>query len=337
MPVLTVVVLALVGTSFWLGRKSTQGQEAAREAEAAPALAEADGQGGDDGAVAEAAAPTPPALADGLHQVSVSIVGSLSGSIVREVGSDYGDALAQVSGRLLIWWLDVSRDLRPNDRLHLIYELPPGSEPLIHALRLDSQKLGKELNAYRFHAPGDAFARYYDEEGKELELRLENSPIADYEQVTSLLKDGRKHAGVDFKAPVGTPVTTPFAGVVRRKNFNYRVNGTSVEIEDAKGRKILFLHLSSLEKGIEPGKRLAAGQRVGYSGNTGRSTAPHLHYQLMSPSGRVMDPYDVHKTYRRSMKGEHLAGFASARREMDGQLSALALDEGAAPPSVGAN
>src|SRR5690606_29544827 len=143
------------------------------------------------------------------------------------------------------------------DRLHLIYELPEDSEPLVHAMRFESQRLGREIRAYRFHPPGEAFARYYDEDGKEIELRLRNQPIEEYEQITSLLRDGRRHAGVDFKAPVCTPVYSPFAGVVRRKNFNTRVNGLSVELEDNQGRRILFLHLSEVDEKMRPGARVA--------------------------------------------------------------------------------
>jgi murein DD-endopeptidase len=236
------------------------------------------------------------------------------------VGEEVGAPLTQVSTRLLVWWLDMARDVRPGDELEVVYELPEGQEPLVHALRYTSGKLGKEVRAYRYQAPGARFARYYDEEGAEIEQRLVGGPVDDYEQVTSLLRDGRGHKGVDFKTPVGTPVHATFAGVVKRRNWNFHGNGNCLEIEDAKGRRSMFLHLSEIEPAVRPGVRVKPGQLVAHSGNTGRSTAPHLHYQLMSAGDRVMDPFDVHATKRLSLNGEALAGFRTERARLDGLL-----------------
>ena len=93
-------------------------------------------------------------------------------------------------------------------------------------------------------------------------MRLEHSPLDDYEQVTSLLRDGRRHKGVDFKAAVGTPVKAPFTGVVKRKNWNFSSNGNCLELEELSGkrRRALFLHLSELPRELKPGKRFSAGQ-----------------------------------------------------------------------------
>src|SRR5690606_40985555 len=110
-------------------------------------------------------------------------------------------------------------------------------------LAFQSQKLGQTFEAWRYQARGEEFPRYYDRQGREVEIRLESSPIERYEQITSLLRDGRGHQCMDFKAPVGVPVVAPFAAVVTRVNFNQRINGRCVEMEDAKGRRISFLHL----------------------------------------------------------------------------------------------
>ncbi len=95
-------------------------------------------------------------------------------------------------------------------------------------------------------------------------MRLENSPLDDYEQVTSLLRDGRRHKGVDFKAAVGTPVKAPFTGVVKRKNWNFSSNGNCLELEELGGkrRRALFLHLSELPH--EPQARNALLGRPGH-------------------------------------------------------------------------
>ncbi len=166
--------------------------------------------------------------------------------------------------------------------MDVLYEMRPGEEPLVHAVRFTSNKTGQTHRAYRFQAAGDNNPRYYLPSGEELELRLEHSPLDDYEQVTSLLRDGRRHKGVDFKTAVGTPVKAPFTGVVRRKNWNFRFNGNCVELEEVGGkrRRALFLHLDELPRSLKVGDRFAVGSMLGRSGNTGRSFAPHLHYQL---------------------------------------------------------
>ncbi|HEY0839322.1 MAG TPA: M23 family metallopeptidase [Vulgatibacter sp.] len=360
-PLAVVVLLALVGGAFVLGRLSTGGGPAPVEGDASATRTVepeslADGDEGVDagaadgaagaGAVAGAAgagaggtgqaaaaevrhaAPLAPgALLPGtgsLRRVAAKVEGSLAATITRAVGPEVGDPLTLVSSRLLVWFMDVARDLRPADEFELVYELPDGSEPVVHALSFRSSKLDRTIRAYRYEVPGAKFARYFDEEGQEIEQRLVDSPITDYEQVTSLLKDGRRHKGVDFKAPVGTPVTMPWSGVVRRKNWNYRVNGGSLEIEDGKGRRILFLHLSEIEKGIGPGSRVAKGQRVALSGNTGRSTAPHLHYQVMSSAGKVLDPFDLHRTRRERIPAGHMEEFRAAAARLDRLLGSPA-------------
>jgi len=325
LPLAVIALLAVVGGAFLLGRISAGGpaQEAGE--------AGAGGGGGAEGAVATAEEPPPPAPAevamgevlpgtDGIRRLVVDIEGSLTSSINAVIGAEAGDPLALVASRLLVWGLSPSRDLRSGDRLEILYSLRANEEPLVHALRFRSGKLGRELRAYRYHVPGAPFARYYDENGREIEERLRNGPIDHYEQITSLLKDGRGHKGVDFKAPVGTEVRAPWDATVIRKNWNYRYNGGSLELRDGKGRSIVFLHLDSVEKSLQPGSRVRRGQVVAKSGNTGRSTAPHLHYQVMAGK-KVLDPFDLHETWRESLPVTEQAAFAEVVASFDGLLA----------------
>lgn len=340
-PLALVGLLLVAGTSFWLGRLSVrdeagdppplaegapvaEGVEVAEAAEAHPPPEPPADPAPVEPAAEALKAPAAPRKAEGLQEISVSIQGSLASTLAKTLGKEVGDPLAQVTGRLMVWWVNLTKDLRKGDGIHLIYELPDGSEPVVHALSYSSQRLGRTFRAYRFQAPGSDFARYFDEEGKEIELRLERSPVEGYEQVTSLLRDGRGHAGVDFKAPTGTPIVSPWSGVVVRTNFNARINGNCVEMEDSKGRRVLYLHLSELAPEMKPGAKVRRGQRVGLVGNTGRSTAPHLHYQMMSKAGRVLDPFKLHPTYRRSLEPDHLPAFGQVVRTFDRRLELLA-------------
>ena len=164
-----------------------------------------------------AATPVAPSVVEtprpgGLSQASVRIDGPLETALVAAAGSSVGPALAQVVTRTLVWWVDVPGDLRRGDTLDVLYEPRPGEEPLVHAVRFVSGKTGQTHRAYRYQASGEKVARYYQPNGEELELRLQNAPLDEYEQVTSLLRDGRKHRGVDFKTAVGTPVKAPIVG-----------------------------------------------------------------------------------------------------------------------------
>src|SRR5262249_42563811 len=154
-----------------------------------------------------------------------------------------------------------------------------GEEPVVHALRFQSGKLNRTFRAFRYQPAGSRFARLYQADGAEVEARLVDAPLDDYEQITSLLRDGRGHKGVDFKTPAGTPVKAPFDGVVTRRNWNVRLNGNSIEVAEAGGARIaMFLHLSEIPTEIHLGERVKRGQVIALSGNTGHSFAPHLHY-----------------------------------------------------------
>ncbi len=322
-PVGSVVVVSLVlglaagGVWWWKQRlaEETPPTEASAPVDAGTTVAEAP---------EESAPPTPedPVKASGLARASVELSGPLETAIVAASDSEVGPALAQVVTRTLVWWVDVPGDLRRGDKLDILYEVRANEEPLVHAVRFTSDKTGQTHRAYRFQAEGESNPRYYLPGGEELELRLENSPVDDYEQVTSLLRDGRRHKGVDFKTPVGTPVKAPFTGVVRRKNWGFRYNGNCIELDELGGkrRRALFLHLDELPSSLKVGDRFSVGTVMARSGNSGRSFAPHLHYQLETQGDRVLDPYESHRTYRRSLGAARRPALEAEIRRMDGLL-----------------
>jgi murein DD-endopeptidase MepM/ murein hydrolase activator NlpD len=261
----------------------------------------------------------------GATHLHALIRGPLETAIVQASDPEVGPALAQVVNRSLVWWMEVPRDLLSGDALDVIYETRVGEEPLVHAVRYVSAKHGKTFTAYRFHPEGESFARYYHANGEELEERLEHSPMDDYEQVTSLLRDGRRHKGVDFKVAVGAPVKAPFDGVITRRNWNFRGNGNCIELQErgGRGRSALFLHLDELPAGAKVGATFKRGQVVAASGNSGRSFAPHLHYQLMQGT-KVLDPYTQHRTYRRTLPAAVKAAFEGEVRRLDALMTPVA-------------
>jgi murein DD-endopeptidase MepM/ murein hydrolase activator NlpD len=248
-------------------------------------------------------AAKPAADATGLKSFHTAIKGPLEGAVVSAVGKDVGQPLTQVINRTLVWWMKIPGDLLKGDELSVVYEERANQEPVVHAVRFVSKKFDKTFEAYRFKSKDENYPRFYEPSGEELEQRLVDGPLDGWEQVTSLLKDGRKHKGVDFKTAQGTPVKATFDGTITRTTWFFRGNGNSIEIAESggQGRTAMFLHLSEINKEIVPGSKVKKGAVIAKSGNTGHSFAPHLHYQLMK-GDKVIDPFESHKTFKKSLE-----------------------------------
>ena len=237
----------------------------------------------------------------------ISITSTLEGGFVRAVGRELGPALAQVAKRALVWWVNPRTDFRKNDKIEIVYSVHKDKEPTIHAIWFSSQKLKTTKTAVWYKAEKNEFHRWFQPDGSELALRLKNSPIRRYEQITSLLKDGRGHKGMDFKSPVGSKIYAPFPATVVRRNWSTRRNGLCLDLQRSDGIRIYLLHLDKILPNVRVGTRVKTGQHIAFSGNTGRSTAPHLHYQIeKTQRGRVLDPLKMHKTSRFRLQGDEV-------------------------------
>jgi len=263
------------------------------------------------------AEPTPAPAADpfATKQLSVIINGAVARAFAGALGTDDGNRLAVTAGRILVWWLDPTKDPRKGDRVDVLYRQSPdrSEEYVIEALRYKSDKFGKTFEAWRHQVDGQKFPTWYDGDGREIPGRLVGGPIAEYEQITALLGDGRGHKGMDFKAPVGTPITAPFAGKIKRVNWNTRYNGNSIEMGIDGGKTVRFLHLDKLAAGTTAGKSVAAGTVLADSGNTGRSFAPHLHYEVSDSRGRTLDPLNLHEVAHNRLQGPALEAYTTNR------------------------
>ena len=251
----------------------------------------------------------------------VTIDGAVSRAFVRAVGSPEGDRLALTASRLLSWNLDLNTDPRPGDVVEVLYRVNE-TEPTdidILALRYVSAKFDKTFEGWQFRPAGWKYPGWFDGSGREVAAFLDGGPIQDYEQITSLIGDGRGHSGMDFKAPVGSRVVAPFAGTVTRTTWNFKYNGTCIEIRTGKGHLVRFLHMSELDPALKAGTKVSKGQYVGLSGNTGRSSAPHLHYEINS-GGRTLDPLDLHEVRHRVLAATDKESFAQAKARLEERM-----------------
>jgi murein DD-endopeptidase len=257
------------------------------------------------------------AAAEGWQVVHGTVTHSLARTF-QGVDEDDGDAVGAVFSRLFMWDLDLRRDLQKGDEIWAVYRVDSDGAVDMPVAWYRSNKLGATMKAYRHQAADDAFASYWYADGTEVPLRMAASPIDDYEQITSLLKDRPSHKGMDFKAPVGTPVVSPKAGTVTRVNWNHSNNGNCVEVRFADGTLAKFLHLDALD--VQEGQHVKSGQRLAASGNTGHSTAPHLHYQL-NKGEKVLDPLEYHDTLRRKLDSASAQSFEVTKARYDTMLA----------------
>lgn len=104
-----------------------------------------------------------------------------------------------------------------------------------------------------------------------------------------ILKKPKFHDGIDFKTPIGTPVYATANGVVKKAIYGKTGYGNHIIISHSSGYETLYAHLSKLK--VKDGEYVKKGQLIGYSGNSGRSVNPHLHYEVRL-SGEAIDPVD---------------------------------------------
>lgn len=249
-----------------------------------------------------------------------TVSGAFSKSLRDLLDKSDVDFMSSLATRMLIWRLDIRRQMEKGDTFQIAYRrIKEQSKFEILAMTYQSKKRNQTFRFYQHKEASRRFPSYYDEAGEEIELQLKNPPLREYQQVTSILKMRPKHKGVDFKTPVGTPLYMPFDGKVIRTNWNFRYNGSCIEVAllNKPNVRVLFLHLDKIMASVKPGKVFRAGQILGSTGNTGRSTAPHLHYQIMTAQGKILDPYTFHETYKRSLPESELPAFQASRQRFD--------------------
>ena len=195
--------------------------------------------------------------------------------------------------RILEERVDFRRELRAGDRFEIVVAQEmvaagPTGQTRIEGLRLH---LTKRVEGAFLHEDGN----YYDAYGESLTRAFLRYPLHGNYRVSSPFDLHRVHPvtgrvaphhGVDFAMPTGTPVLTTGDGVVTRVG-NHVFAGKYIEIEHPGPFKTRYLHLSRIL--VQRGQRVRRGERIALSGNTGRSTGPHLHFELHI-NGRPVDP-----------------------------------------------
>jgi murein DD-endopeptidase MepM/ murein hydrolase activator NlpD len=223
--------------------------------------------------------------------------------------------------------VDFQRRVTPGDSFEIFYGSDDENgtpEVLYAALNVG----GEPRRVYRFQGD-DGLVDYFDEQGRSLKKFLVRKPIAN-----GILRSGfgsrrhpilgytKMHTGTDWADRIGTPIFAAGNGTVIKAEWDSGY-GRRIEIQHTNGYVTAYSHQSRFANGIAPGVRVRQGQVIGYVGNTGLSTGPHLHYEVLV-NGHFVDPMKVRLPRGRELEGRQLADFRRQREQVDGLLERTA-------------
>jgi len=209
--------------------------------------------------------------------------------------------------------VDFERDLRAGDRFEVLFDKKENGDygDIVYAM---IENRGRQVALFRGQTGPDSF-EYFDQDGKTNKRSLMRTPLA-YSRISSNYGmrrhpiDGyrKMHKGVDFRASRGTPIVAAGNGVVdyigRRGGY-----GKYIRIRHNGTYKTAYAHLSKYAPSLKAGARVMQGDVIGYVGSTGRSTGPHLHFEVLE-NGRQVNPMEVGDFGPiRSLAGADLAQF----------------------------
>jgi murein DD-endopeptidase MepM/ murein hydrolase activator NlpD len=231
--------------------------------------------------------------------------------------------------RIYSYDVDFQRRAQPGDSFAVLYsgegETPSAdskNEVLYAALTVG----GETKKFYHYKSPDDGVVDYYDETGKSAKKFLVRKPVAD-----GIMRSGfgtrkhpvlgyvRAHTGVDWAAPIGTPIYASGNGTIEKMGWEGGY-GRYIRMRHANGYETAYGHMSAFAKGVDVGKTVRQGQIIGFVGSTGLSTGPHLHYEIIINT-RFVDPMKVRLPRGRVLDGATLASFERERERVDGIMT----------------
>ena len=249
---------------------------------------------------------------------STKIVSSPMYTILKETGSK---KLAQIFVASFKHSLNFKNDIRKGDPLVMIYEQKyrlgrPFSMPTLKVAMI-------EMRHKKHYIYLNDDERYYDEKAHEVEGFLLARPVRGA-RISSyftkrrwhpILHKWKAHLGIDYAARRGTPVVAAGSGTIvwcsRMGSY-----GNLIKIRHADGYETRYAHLKSFRRGIYRGKHVKKGQTIAYVGTTGRSTGPHLHFELRK-RGRAINPLRVVQVTTKKLRGKAKKAFLRLKKNYD--------------------
>ena len=197
--------------------------------------------------------------------------------------------------RIYGFQVDFQRDIKKQDKFQIMYEIFTDEKKRLietgNILYANLIMSGEDNSLYYFDKKGAE--GHYDKSGKSVQKALMKTPIngARLSSPYGMRKhpiDGfnKMHRGTDFAAPMGTPIMASGSGTVKKAGW-CGGGGNCIVIKHNSTYQTIYAHMSKFAKGIRSGVRVKQGQTIGYVGSTGKSTGPHLHYEVLINGKRV--------------------------------------------------
>jgi len=235
------------------------------------------------------------------------------------------DRVVQQFANIYEYSVDFQRDIQPGDDFEMFFEVARNRKGEIIKsgdLLYTSFSPRKKKLDYWLYTDSKGRENFYDAKGKTAKRKLRATPINGARLSSSfgkrrhpILGYRKMHAGVDFAAPRGTPILAAGSGTVERAN-RYGGYGNYIRIRHTDGYKTAYAHLSKFARGVRKGKYVKQDQVIGYVGTTGRSTGPHLHYEVHL-HGKKINPRRLSQLSGKPLNKEEMPKFAKRRKEID--------------------
>ena len=220
--------------------------------------------------------------------------------------------------------VDFQRDIRKNDKFQIMYEIFLNEKSEIvetgEILFANLKLSGQDNNLYYFDNKGSE--GHYDKNGKSVKKALMKTPIngARLSSPFGMRKhpiDGynKMHKGTDFAAPMGTPIMASGDGIVKKAGW-CGGGGNCVKIKHNSTYQTVYAHMSKFARGIKTGVRVKQGQTIGFVGSTGKSTGPHLHYEVIV-NGKKVNSQKLKLPSGKILKGDERKLFETNKIKID--------------------
>ncbi len=226
--------------------------------------------------------------------------------------------------RIYGFQVDFQRDIRKKDKFQIMYEIyfnenkevVETGEILFANLKLS----GQDNSLYYYDKSGNE--GHYDKNGKSVKKALMKTPIngARLSSPFGMRKhpiDGfnKMHKGTDFAAPMGTPIMASGDGVIKKAGW-CGGGGNCIKIRHNSTYQTIYAHMSKFARGIKTGVRVKQGQTIGYVGSTGKSTGPHLHYEVIV-NGKKVNSQKLKLPSGKILRGEDRKLFETRKIKLD--------------------
>ena len=248
--------------------------------------------------------------------------------------------------KLYSFGVDFQRELQTGNSFEVLYEqyvtddgsVVPNKGNIVYAKLALNDRV---LPLYRYEdSAGEV--EYFDPTGSSAKKPLMKTPI-DGARISSgfgmrfhpVLGYNKMHKGIDFAAPRGTPIFAAGDGTIEKAG-KFSSYGNYVRIRHRAGLETAYAHMQGFHGGIRPGSRVKQGQVIGYVGTTGRSTGPHLHYEILI-AGKQVNPASVKLAGGRSLAGKDLKSFKQIVGDRDAEFAKAAHPAAAAVASASRN